>query len=530
MRIIQSAWSCNKTDLLRINSGWLSPEYNIMSWALSCLQLKQYYPELVLYCDSAYAKLLIDTLELPYSDVVCNLDILNQYHSQLWALPKIHSYSKQEKPFLHVDGDVFIWKKFENSLLSSGLIAQNKEAATDYYEKIMISLESALNYFPDEIQKERKSKKPILAYNAGIFGGSDISFFQEYTSKAFEFVNKNVLNLPKINVSSFNIFFEQYLFYCLTKKYNKKVNVLLPETIGDNQYKGFGDFARVPYEKQYLHLLGDYKRNEFVCKQMANRLRQDHPEYYYRIIDLFKSNKLSLFKDYYNLKNTTKDFLLLRYKKLNNKTLKVEKQESVNSISFDFKRDLRKEIGSIVLNKEQFIDFEIFNAKINAIIRIDFLFISMDYLYARDCRSNSYFQYLFKDKRSIYYKKIVREDDYIIIKSDFNWSSFIEKQKDKRENEFVTLEKSEAKISTLVVPECDQGKYSLAYIDELDLVILEILKTAKTIQELFDELEEYFDKDELCKIPAEFEKLIFGRIKLGIHVKSIKAIIGQVVF
>ncbi|RUT71802.1 hypothetical protein D0817_03710 [Flavobacterium cupreum] len=525
MRIIQSAWACNKPDLLRNNSGWLSPEYNLMSWTLSCLQLKQYYPELVLYCDSAYRKLLIDTLELPYSDVVCNLDILNKYHPQLWALPKIHSYSKQEKPFLHVDGDVFIWKKFEDSLLSSELVTQNKEAATDYYEKIMISLESALNYFPDEIQKERKSSKPILAYNAGIFGGSDISFFKEYTSKAFEFVNKNILNLSKINVSGFNIFFEQYLFYCLARKYNKKVNVLLSETIGDNQYKGFGDFARVPYEKQYLHLLGNYKKNEFVCKQMAARLRQDYPEYYYRIIDLFKKNKVILYHDYYNLESTTKDFLVQRYIRLNHNAVAVEKQEAVKALSFDFKRDLRKEIGNIILNKEQFIDFEIFNSRINSIIKIDFLFISKDYLYARDCFANFYFQYLFEDKSDIYNKKIVRGDDYRIIKSDFNWSSFIEKQKDNKLHESVKLEKSGAGISTLIIPECDQNKFSLTYIDELDLVILEILKTEKTIRELFDALEEYFDTDELFKIPAEFENLIFGRIKLGIHVKSIKAII-----
>lgn len=525
MRIIQSAWACNKPDLLRNNSGWLSPEYNIMSWTLSCLQLKQYYPELVLYCDSAYAKLLIDTLELPYSNVVCNLDILNKYQPQLWALPKIYSYSKQEKTFLHVDGDVFIWKKFDDSLLSSELITQNKEAATDYYEKIMISLESAFNYFPDEIQKERKSREPILAYNAGIFGGSDILFFKEYTSKAFEFVNKNILNLSKINVSSFNIFFEQYLFYCLARKYNKKVNVLLQETIGDNQYKGFGDFARVPYEKQYLHLLGNYKRNEFICKQMAARLRQDYPEYYYRIIDLFKTNKVSLYRDYYNLENTTKEFLLQRYKKLNNNVLAIEKQEAVNEVSFDSKRDLRKEIGNIILNKEQFIDFEIFNSRINSIIKIDFLFISKDYLYARDCLANFYFQYLFEDKSDIYNKKIVRGDDYRITKSDFNWSSFIEKQKDNKLHESVKLEKSDAGISTLIIPECDQNKFSLTYIDELDLVILEILKAEKTIRELFDALEEYFDTDELFKIPAEFEKLIFGRIKLGIHIKSIKAII-----
>ncbi|PBJ12292.1 DUF6734 family protein [Flavobacterium sp. ACN6] len=147
MRVIQSAWTCNKPSLLTTSLGWLSPEYNLMAWTLSCLQLKKYYPELILYSDSVSAKMLVDTLKLPYSEVICNLDSLNIYHPQLWALPKISAYSQQEKPFLHVDGDVFIWKKFNDSLVKGNLIAQNIEAATDYYEKIMISLESELNFF-----------------------------------------------------------------------------------------------------------------------------------------------------------------------------------------------------------------------------------------------------------------------------------------------------------------------------------------------------------------------------------------------
>ncbi|MFH7014941.1 DUF6734 family protein [Flavobacterium sp. FlaQc-47] len=524
MRIIQSAWACNKTDLLDTNSGWLSPEYNLMSWSLSCLQLKQYYPELVLYCDNVYSKMLIDTLQLPYSEVICNLDKLNIYHPQLWALPKIFAYSQQEKPFLHVDGDVFIWKKFEDKLLKGNLIAQNIEAATEYYEKIMLSLESALNYFPVDIINERKSINPILAYNAGILGGSDIEFFKEYTAEAFNFVGKNTLNLLKINVSDFNIFFEQYLFYCLVKKKKKKVNVLLPEIIGDNQYKGFGDFSKVPYEKQYLHLLGNYKRNEFVCKQMASRLRQDYPEYYYRIIELFKTNNRQLFKDYYNIENTTEKYLVSRYNEFNNKILKINKHEFLKSIEFYSKRDLKKELGTLVLNKNQFIDFEIFNAQIASIVKKDFAFISKDFLYARDCKSDFYFQYLFDDNRTVYDKKLICDDNCKIIQSKYNWSSFIEKLKVKKKDEFLKLEQSETSINTLIIPECDQDKFSLAYIDSLDMLILEILKNITTIQELLSELKNHFDTDELNESSAEFEELIFGRIKLGLHIKSIKII------
>jgi hypothetical protein len=57
MKIIQSYWSCHKTNLLESNAGWVSPAFNIMSWALSCLQLKKHYSDVTLYADSTSAKL-----------------------------------------------------------------------------------------------------------------------------------------------------------------------------------------------------------------------------------------------------------------------------------------------------------------------------------------------------------------------------------------------------------------------------------------------------------------------------------------
>ena len=161
MKIIQSCWSCNRPNLLEFNAGWLTPEYNLMSWALSCLQMNKYYDNLVLYADPVSARTLIDELHLPYTTVRCELEKLNKFNPELWALPKIYTYSKQEEPFLHVDADVFIWKPFDIDLLSSNLIAQNMEIATDYYENVMFSLEKNLKFLPNEIVEERKSINKI---------------------------------------------------------------------------------------------------------------------------------------------------------------------------------------------------------------------------------------------------------------------------------------------------------------------------------------------------------------------------------
>ncbi|WPO77290.1 DUF6734 family protein [Flavobacterium sp. KACC 22761] len=528
MRIIQSAWACNNSNLLTTNSGWLAPEYNLMSWTLSCLQLKKHYAELILHCDSVYAKLLIDTLQLPYSNVVCDLDNLNNYHSQLWALPKIHSYSKQEKPFLHVDGDVFIWKKFDDDLVKGDLIAQNIETATEYYENIMRSLEFGLNYFPPEIISERRSKMPMLAYNAGIFGGNDIAFFKEYTSKAFKFVDRNLPNLSNINVTNFNIFFEQYLFYCLVKKNKKQVNVLISEPIEDNRYRGFADFARVPYEKDYLHLLGAYKRNEFVCAQMADRLRQDYPIYYYRIIELMKKNKIPLFKDCYNhLEKLDEKYLVKRYHILKNDFLNKEKFQNLEVFESSIEKKVSysyfvndKQILS--LDPDQLEDLQIFVFRLNEIRDNKFSNIARDFLYGRDCNSNYYYEYLFGNRDSIYEKKIIASENFELLETRYNWCLLREQNRKGFAN--VKLFKTNFESKIMVTPECNNEGFSATAIDSLDVLLLEILSVEKTIQEVLDEIKEYFDEEELKKSSLEFEKLIFGRLKSGLHTKSIKVI------
>ena len=528
MRIIQSSWTCNKFDMLRSNFGWLSPEYHLMGWTLSCLQLKQFYPIVDLYCDNSSKKILIDILQLPYDNVICNLDKLNTYHSQLWALPKIYAYSQQKSPFLHVDGDVFVWQKFDENLLTSNLIAQNVEAATIYYDTIMKSLESSLIYFPNEIIVERKQRNPILAYNAGIFGGKDINFFREYTKKAFEFVDKNNMNLSKIDVTNFNIFFEQYLFYCLAKSKKKTVNVLIPEIIGDNQYKGFGDFARVPYEKKYLHLLGTYKKNEFVCNQMANRLRQDYPIYYYRIIELFKKNKIQLYKDFYTFideDNTTKlversEYLRISFKnKILNKESNNPKSQGLPKLSVESILDRNKDVK---LSSIQIKDLVLFCNKANKIIKDKFSLLSKDYLYGRDLNSNYYFQLFFEDVKAIYSKKIIKSSEIEIISSKYEWPHILNKNEDTSALINSKLNFTPKKTHSILIPECDITGYSINCIDDLDILLLEIIKKGKTVRETLDELKIYFEPNELNKSETAFEKLIFGRIKQGFHLKSIR--------
>ena len=130
MKIIHSYWSkpalyTGKGVKEKTFGGWPSKKYEYMSWALSCLSFKKFYPNIELITDAYGKKTLVDELQLPYTSVKIELDVLNKYPTQLWALGKLHAYSLQEEPFIHVDNDIFIWRKFDDEIENAHLIAQH---------------------------------------------------------------------------------------------------------------------------------------------------------------------------------------------------------------------------------------------------------------------------------------------------------------------------------------------------------------------------------------------------------------------
>ena len=152
MKIIQSFWTGNKNSLTD-SYGWLLPIFNYLSWIISCYQLRRYYDDVTLVTDSQGYDVLINKLHLPYTDVIESLDCLNHYNPNLWALAKIKAYQSIKEPFIHVDGDVFIWTKIDESLRDHELIVRNEETTTDYYGKMWRDIRHAISYMPEEMKR-----------------------------------------------------------------------------------------------------------------------------------------------------------------------------------------------------------------------------------------------------------------------------------------------------------------------------------------------------------------------------------------
>jgi len=284
LKVIQSFWSANQ-NIESSNFGWYSPKFHVISWALSCIQLSKFY-DVELYTDQNGYDFFIDKLKLPYKKVHVVLDDLNGFHKDFWALPKIKSYLMQENPFLHIDGDVYIWKPFPEELLKRGIISQNLEETTSYYKNMWNEIFPSLNFIPAEI-KNYASNNNSHACNMGIFGGNDINFLKKYALKSFEFATKNNTLPDKIYGGNFNIFFEQVLLFEMLQIEGKRSYFLLEDIYLDNEYTGFGNFEDIPEKKNYLHLIGPYKRSFQVCKIMETYFIFNYPDFFKKIIDFF---------------------------------------------------------------------------------------------------------------------------------------------------------------------------------------------------------------------------------------------------
>jgi hypothetical protein len=290
MKIIQSFWSGNQQDINN-NYGWYNARFNWISWILSCNQLLKFHKDVELFTDGFGYEILIEKLQLPCTKIHVVLDELNHYHKDLWAIAKIKTFQLQNEPFLHVDGDVFVWESLTDKFQKSELITQNLEITTDYYGSMWNEIAPNLSFLLKEMNNYH-NKKSNLACNMGIIGGNDINFFKEYTKKSFEFVDKNNSSWSNINSFNFNVFFEQVLFHEMAKEENKKIDFLFEEVSEDNAYVGFGDFHKVP-NKKYLHLLGVYKRNGSMCKAMEVYTMKYYPESYSKFAELFNETNES---------------------------------------------------------------------------------------------------------------------------------------------------------------------------------------------------------------------------------------------
>lgn len=278
-------------------------------------------------------------------------------------------------------------------------------------------------------------------------------------------------------------------------------------------------------------------KDETICRQMANRLRNDYSDYYYRIICLFKKNGYSFKDDYYHfLKETTAENLTFRFRSLQQDTfLPVAETPNSGTVMKDSycqrrsmlcrqylentTRDVRSDSSPAQTLLKDIFHFE---DQITSITDTEFSALNATELYQQeDTNSVAYLDKDFNDVGTLCQKQLVCTNHFRRISSRFDWSFL--------DDSFCSIEDrikrvvsfGQSDYQAVLVAECTEEGFSLYYIDEIDNILLEALQSAKPIDEVAETITgayEIADAEEIKFI----ESVVRQRNKRGIHRKLFK--------
>ncbi|HOR40380.1 MAG TPA: hypothetical protein PLJ82_02335 [Paludibacteraceae bacterium] len=380
MKIIQTFWTKNFIINNNYKGGWLSDEANFMCWALSCLNAKKIYGNIELYTDTVGKKILIDKLNLPYDRVHLvfdNNDFMDSLPNELWAISKIYTYSLQNEPFIHVDGDFILW---ENLDFQKDITCQNLELNFDLYKDIYNALLKKMNQL-SECEFIRCLKDDFLykATNMGVFGGYNISHITQYANNVINFVKSNINNIDLILLDSIdvNCFLEQYYLYYFCEKENISINTIHPEMY-DDQFLNKTAFYFFPSDKMsFNHFLGNNKKNELINDYVKRKLNELYPAYYNKA-----QKNISNTFEYYSFCKNNVNLNVANIKKvfinnLHKCNAKIQDDLLVDFESFwEFKYNLLNQNYSFVKKRQN--TFDISNLCDESLIRLNDNFITIN--------------------------------------------------------------------------------------------------------------------------------------------------------
>jgi hypothetical protein len=545
MKIVQTFWSAGATDQpLAIKAGWLGCEYHWMSWALSCLQFTKLYGAVSLVTDERGKEMLVNTLGLPYAGVQTVLDErLKNYPPAFWSLAKIVSFSLQQEPFLHVDGDFFAWHPFPEEVLQAPVVAQNLEVNLSYYRDNLTLIAKKWQHIPSMMQIQNMPGD-IFAANTGVFGGHHLSFIQAYCKAAFTFLEENRAGWNEVRTDQLNFIFEQCLLYYLAAQEQVPIRYVMEEPVDEPSYGGYTRFEDVP-NVPLIHTVAGYKQMPFVCGHLARRLRHDYPEYYYRIIQLCQEQGIALQQSIYNTPllqqpalypvwtNAARQQYLTTAAPVSNTGEKLPAAAFARSIAAlqwlgqrvpaDF--FLEPEVAALTGNIENAICRE----RIEALIVLEKAVAVMQAGWAQEsfvlwCYGRDMVQYgrVFSSDTLIQPSTVVQIDDLASVQwMPCNWEAAGVDDFAALAEEVLNGESSTQTLA-VVLPDVLNGTILELYLEGLEAAVVQECVEPKPLESLLGKVRQHFDAAELEGNESAFEQLITDEVKRLVYTGILK--------
>lgn len=288
MRAVWSFWS--KPYHTRSGRTWREPLHHYLAWGLTLRLACRHYPETVLITDTAGKALLVDRLELPFKEVSTELDRLRDVDPGWWALGKLVAYRLQDRPFVHLDTDVFLWKPLPAGLVGAPVFTQCPEQhaldeACGPREVARAFAQAGLS-LPAEWEWSASRRLPsVRQENTGILGGTDTVFIRYYANLAIALATNPAHAAAWAvfpNKFGCNFLIEQFLLAACLEFHRIDPRSPFRGIAARHLFSSF-EQAFDPQEAArvgYTHLLGEAKSSAFVARRLEQRMRQEDPYFY----------------------------------------------------------------------------------------------------------------------------------------------------------------------------------------------------------------------------------------------------------
>jgi hypothetical protein len=293
MKAVWSFWS--KPYVFGYKANWASETHHWLSWVLSLETAGRHYPETCLVTDSNGAEILVDKLGLKFSQVSTELDALSEADPGWWSLGKLYAYNLQQDPFVHIDSDVYLWKRLPAHLESADVFTQNPETFSDvgdaWYqpERVDRAFHGTEGRLPQEWQWYRQVHFAQRGECCGILGGQRTDFIHHYAEQALRFAldPANERAWQSLGDKSYQMtLVEQYLLAACVEFHStnsdSKFNSVQMRYLFDSLNQAYNPESAT--RAGFTHLIANAKKNPVIASRLENRVKQDYPENFERCI------------------------------------------------------------------------------------------------------------------------------------------------------------------------------------------------------------------------------------------------------
>lgn len=190
----------------------------------------------------------------PFDEIDTGLDEMECGGCEhVWALGKLFAALSQDRPFVQFDWDVLLLKPLPDTITKARMAAQSVDYPEWYRGAEMEAWMERVGY-----------RAGLPAYNAGIFGGSDLGAIHEYAESGIALARRLANGAEGTKLS---MFAEQYHAGAFAERNGIEVATLLPLRPTREEVAAAG----------YIHMTGGNKRAARWIARAEARMARDFP-------------------------------------------------------------------------------------------------------------------------------------------------------------------------------------------------------------------------------------------------------------